>query len=222
MVLCIDKNRNNWQRKGNLKYSGILFPEVFKSFYFSIHEAYFLFEKGKNILFLPKKERMFFQQLIREIKNKTAFLERNIISVKFTPETLLFITEAKMDYFFDKKMSENLWLHRSDSNFIDKHLHDLLDWKFSLENKVFYKKIKKPIHFYLINKNDKIIYNQLVAAEIINSLEIDFCFGKNQSLAISKKDVKKVIDNLKEKDITIISNNPDRKELIQIFLKEEK
>lgn len=215
MVLCIGKGRNWPDRKMKCSYSNILFPEILNLFYFSTHEAFYSFEKGKNILFFSKKEKKFFQESMKKSKMEANFMERNIISVKLTAETLFFIKKTKMNFLFDRAFSENIWVHRSDADFIYKHSNNLFNWELNLKNKVLYKNLKKPIQFYLINKTDKIIYNELAAAEIINFLGIDFCFGKNQSLTISEKDVKKITTILKEKKIILIS---DRENPIQIFL----
>lgn len=219
MVICVDKNRKWVSKKDNLIYSEILFPEILNLFYFSTHQAFYSFEKGKNILFFPKEEKIFFQESMKKIKMEGKFLERDIIPIRRNRKTELCIKKTKTMYFFDKNYSENFWVHRSDANFIYKHIDDNLDnWKLSLKNKISYKEIKYPIHIYLVNQKDKVIYNQFVSTEIINKLKFYFCFGKNKSITVSKEKIPELIKLLKEKEITIISNKTNP---IQIFLKEE-
>lgn len=205
MVFCIDKTRKTFSRKGKLKYSGILFPEIFIYYYFSAkHQSYFSFEKGKNTLFFTKEENYFFRESIENIKVETNFIKRNIIAIKNTPETLVFIKKVKMDYLFDKTLSENLWVHRSDANFIYKNLEKGLG---VLENKVYFKEIKKPIHLHLINKYDKVFLNQFVSAEIINEIKIPFCLGRNGDVVIPEKEIPTAKKFLEKKFLKLITPN---------------
>lgn len=217
MMICIDKNRPWLDRKNQFSYSGILFPELFKKFSLPNHESYYYFEKGKNILYFPKNEKVFCQHSIKEIEKRLDCLSRNIVSVKNIAEILLFINEAKIEFLFDKKLPEDLWVHKSDYYFISKHLGlDLYYWKNKLENKVFYKNLgKKPIHFYIINRKDKVVLNQLVSADIINEIGIKFCFGRDQYLSISEKEIPKLKEKLKGKNLEIMLNHQNMFGILQ-------
>ena len=192
-ALLKDKNRFS-------TYSGIFLPELFYYLNRDDYDYWFFFEKGKSILIFNKEKEDFVEKTIILIKMETRFLKRNIVPINPNPSTLAFVKSCKMDYLQDSHFSENIWLHRSNSNFIQKYLTPKLTkdqitqkfWLEQLKHRVDLKQVIAPYRFYMFNIEDKVIYPQDVAADIINSFGIDFCLGGNNNLLIPRHKIEQV------------------------------